>query len=69
MEHNRQLRNKPTCTWSINLQQRRGEEMVFLINDAGKTRQLHAKRKEKKRKKLYHYLTPYTKKTPNGLKT
>ena len=34
-----------------------GEKIVFSMNDAGKTGYPHAKKK----KKLNHYLTPYTK--------
>ena len=60
MEQNRKPQNKPTQLWTINLGQKRqgirnGEKTVFSISDAGKTEQVHIK------KKLEHFLVPYTK--------
>ena len=48
MEQNRELRNKPTHSSSINLRQRsariyNGEDKVSSISGAGKTGQLHVK--------------------------
>ena len=47
MEQNRERRNKPTLTWSINLPQRMQKytmgKTVSLIKGAGKTGQLHEK--------------------------
>ena len=48
MEQNRELRDNPTLTCSINLQQRRQEQTiektVSLINCVGKIGPLHAKK-------------------------
>ena len=60
MEQNREPRNKPTPSYSINIQQRilstyNGLKIVYSINGVGKIRQIHANKM-----KLDYLLTPHT---------